>query len=180
MQIWLIAYGWSKTGAGLLPCQVFYFDYIWKCLFSRSPLPLGPDPSLLFSPPVHFPSDKFPNAPGPIATWSNKAKIVRSMARGAIRSVMEGGGKYGDGTCKAWDVMISTQNLCCASSKALVRGNDYFALGSIIPWSKFRMPNNDFSRSPPSENWHQKVGWKEFQLLAVELLANRVNEFHII
>ena len=89
------------------------------------------------------------------------------MARGAIRSVMEGNGKYGEGTCKAWEVMVSTQNLCCPSSIALVEGQEFFALGSIIPWNQFSMRNNDFSVSPAPENWARKVGWKEFQLLAV-------------
>ena len=94
---------------------------------SRVPASLSPPPELLlYSPPVRFKAAKFPFAPGPLATWMNKAKLVRTMARGAIRSVMEGGGKYGEGTCQAWEVMVSTHNLCCPSSIALVEGQEFF------------------------------------------------------
>ena len=136
----------------------------------RVPESLDPAPELrelLYSPPVRYDAGQFPFAPGPLASWMNKAKAVRTMARGAIRSIMEGGGKYGEGTCKAWEIMVSTQNLCCPSSIALVEGQEFFSLGSIIPWNQFSMRNNDFSVSPAPENWARKVGWKEFQLLAV-------------
>jgi len=137
---------------------------------------------------------RFPQSPGPLASWMNQMSRVVMMARKIIRCklgvadsgrfqrfpasgtgkiVPSGSGfqRYGQGVFPAWERKVPTQALMCPSSLRVAAGRPTLALASILPWAAMGGVGKDFSSGPDKSLFLRRVRWKDFLLLAVELLA---------
>lgn len=113
----------------------------------------------------------FPSHHGLLATWVNNQGKVKTLARYVIK-YMYGSNRYGQLPFPAWDKQISTAGLFATSSKSLAKGRKHVALSSILPWSAYAsVGGHGFKKGPAKSSFLQPCGYKEFVLLALELLA---------
>ena len=113
----------------------------------------------------------FPAHPGlPLSSWISNQPCVVKLAR-SIFKFKSGGSDYGRRAFPAWEKPLSTSHLTAASSLRLTAGEKYVTLSSYVSWSSFAIcGGRNFCRGP-LDQFHQAVKYKEFLILAIELLA---------
>ena len=134
-----------------------------------APAPAPATPSAPVAPSNPLKECDFPWAPGPIISWQNNSNVVWKLARKAFKHAASS--RVGVGECEAWHTPISTRSLESSASIKLAAGENVISLSDFVSWESLSGIGGNFGCEPGDDKFLRPAKWKNFCVMAVELLA---------